>query len=383
MLATLVGTFLFATIITVWSGYRDIEDDEEEEEESSEQKDSITPLHRITGSDSTRELSIKISLLGLLVITGISVIGVLLPAVLNLQSILINPSGSEELITVGIDFFWIGFYAGAFFLAISSYYCMDSSILSMQRKTIFAFLLVIIGGVLGVVSFMDSSLLVPTPNWMANLLVPVTVGAVVYLVVYFSRLMIGKEKGPFTMRKMGRTMLHLGMILLVCGVLFSENAIYETNHSYQEGTTAEIAPNVFIRVEDIDLVYWNHQWDFRMDVTLLVIEGTAVVGIGITSIQGHPDFGSVSHVVYLHTNAFRDVFIVITGFSQVGPVDFAVTLHAKILPYISFMWTGSFFMIAAMLPIAGIEYQRMRKALREKEDDFEEDEAEIPLMDAN
>jgi cytochrome c biogenesis factor len=383
MLTTLIGTFLFATIITIWSGYRDLEDDEEEGE-SSQRKEPISPLHRITGSDTTRELSIKISLLGLLVITGISVIGVLLPAVLNLQAILIDPSGSAELITVGIEFFWMGFYAGSFFLAISAYYCMDSTILSLNRKTIFAFLLVIIGGVLGVVSFLDPLLLLPTPSWMANLLVPVTVGAVVYLLVYFTRLMLGKEKGPFTMRKMGRTMLHLGMILLVCGVLFSENSIYETNHTYQLGTTAEIAPNVFIRVDDIDLVYWNHERDFRMEVTLLVIEGTTIVGIGITAIQGHPEFGSVSHIVYLHTTIFRDVFIAMTGFTQVGPVAYAVTLHAKILPFISLVWTGSFFLIAAILPMAGMEYQQLRKSLREKEDDFEDDgskeEAMVPTQ---
>jgi len=379
MLAALLGNVILAAFITAWSGYRDLEDEEEtqsgEEQESSESgsRNSISPLHRITGSRTTRDLSIKVSLLGLLVITAISVIGILLPATLNLQAILANPGGpTDDMVSVGPEFFWLGFYGGSFFLATSAYYCMDTSMITSKRKSILIVLLVLVGLVLGGVSYLDTTAFLPTPSWIANLLIPVGAGAVVYILVVFIRTMAGKEKGPFTMRKMGRVMLHLGMICLVFGVFMSENVLYETNHTYIEGDTVEIAPNIYLRIEDIDLVYWVHERDFRFEVTILVIEGETAVGIGIATIQGHPEYGSVSHHVYLHSNAFRDVFIAATGFTQVGPGQYSATLHAKILPLISLVWIGSFFMIAAMLPMVGIEFDAIRKAIREKEDDFEE-----------
>ncbi len=107
-----------------------------------------------------------------------------------------------------------------------------------------------------------------------------------------------------------------------------------------------------------------------MTVTVSIIEGNAIVGIGYASIQGSPQWGSVSHTVYIQSNALRDLFIAITGFSQVTPTAYAVTLHAKILPLISFVWMGAFFMVAAVLPMVGIDLSRLWKAFKGKEHDL-------------
>ncbi|MHA2022574.1 MAG: hypothetical protein ACTSWQ_02825, partial [Candidatus Thorarchaeota archaeon] len=217
----------------------------------------------------------------------------------------------------------------------------------------------------------------PTNFWPANLLVVPAVGAIAFLVIAFVRQMIGKDDIAST-RQVGRLMLHLGLILLLLGVFMSENIVYETNAGYLENSIGEIAPGIRIQVTDIDLHYWVDNTNFNLKVTIQVIETdinniSRIVGIGIATITGHPDWSMVSHEVYLQSNAFRDVFIAVTGFSQVTPGAFQVSIHTKILPFISFVWLGTFLMMTAMFPMFGIETQKLLDAIRGKEKDLYDD----------
>ncbi len=218
MLATLLVNVAVAAIVTTWSGYRDMSDEGDEEGWS---------IRHFFDTSDLRNLSLKVSLLGLLVVTSVSVVGVLLPAGINLNTLLTNPSAStSDMVSIGEDFFWLGFYGGSFFILVAAFYCMKTAMVSPRRKGILILILLIAGAIIGSVSFLDPALKLLTTSWIANLLVPVAVGALVYILVVFIRTMAGKEPGTFTIRKMGRVMLHLGMVILILVVLMSENAVY-------------------------------------------------------------------------------------------------------------------------------------------------------------
>ncbi len=368
MLATLLINVVAAALLTTWSGYRDMSDEGDDEGWS---------IKHLFDTSDLRNLSLKVSLLGLLVVTAVSVVGILLPAAINLQTALVNPSaGTADMVSIGEGFFWLGFYGGSFFLLVAAFYCMETVMISPRRKGILILVLLIAGAIIGGISFLDPALLLLTSSWIATMLVPIAVGALLYILVVFIRTMAGKEPGTFTIRKMGRVMLHLGMVILILGVLMSENAVYETNSMYGTGDMHQIGPNIWLKVNDIDVVYWNNQYDFQIIVTVSVIEGNAIVGIGYTAIQGYPQWGSVTHTVYIQSSALRDVFVAITQIQQVLPNAYAVTLHAKILPLISFVWMGTFFMVAAVLPMVGMDFSRLWKAFKGKEHDLYGDEQE-------
>jgi cytochrome c-type biogenesis protein CcmF len=372
MLATLLGNTILASLLTVWAGYRDMEDDEELEDEQGG-----FSIRESLGLSNIRLFSIKIAFIGILVIAAVSVIGVLLPATINLQAVFAGLE-LEEMVSIGPEFFWLGFYGGSLFLLASAFYCMDTSLISQKIRNIIMLLLLIAGAVLGLAS-LELGLALPTSYWIANLLVPLGAGAVAYIVIVFARTMAGKEKGVFTMRKMGRVMLHLGMVMLVLGVVMSENVVHESSLGYTEGATHHIGGDFWVEVDDIDLLYWNGQTDFEIHVTVIVYQGLTPLGIGITAIKGYPEWGTVGHFVYIQSGILQDIFVAVTGFSQLPSGQYTVSIHAKVLPLVSFVWAGSFFMVAAMLPMVGLEFTGIRNALKNKEsdlygDDISEDE---------
>jgi hypothetical protein len=275
----------------------------------------------------------------------------------------------DNMISVGIEFFRAGFYLSSVFLIASAFYCMRSLIIGVRKKSLIVVTLFMVGAALAISSF-TSGVPLPTNYWPANLLIPAAVGGIAYLVVAFVRLMAGREGGTFSMRRMGRLMLHLGLLLLLLGVFASENVVHDATADYQEGYFYEVAPGIEVQVTDIDLVWWNHEYDFYMIVTVQVVENSMLVGVGFATIMGNPEWGQVTHEVFVHSNAFRDVFVAVRGFQQIGPGQMQVTMSAKILSLVSLVWLGPFLMVMALLPVAYLDGSALRVALRSKEQDL-------------
>ena len=366
MLATLLANLIIGAVLAVRSGFKDMVDEDE----------STGP--GFFDTSNVRLFSIKIAFFGLLIVAATSTIGVALPAAYNLGALIIDPANfADNMIGIDIEFFRIGFYAACVFLISSAFYCMRTSFLTYRIRTIVVLAVFGIGAGIAALFVFGGFGPLPTDYWPANFLIVPAMAAIGFLVVAFIRQMAGKDKIGGT-RQVGRLMLHLGLIILLLGVFMSENVVYETNAGYLPNEIGEVGPNVFIRVADIDLEYWNHETDFNMIVTIEIIEGPIetprLVGIGYTTVTGHPGWNMVSHNVYLASTAFRDVFIAVTGFSLFAPGVYQVTIHTKILPLISFVWIGAFLMVSAMLPIFGMETQSILKSIRGKDEHLYEDE---------
>ena len=368
MLATLLFTLILGVSLTLYAGFRDMSDD-----------DSSDVLGFFLDKN-VRSLSIKIAFIGLLIVTAISTIGVAYPAAYNLGLAIFNPAAlADSSIGIRIEFFQYGFYLACAFLIASAFFCLKSKFLSNRIRLITMLSFFAVGSILaGLTVF--GGLALPTYFWPANLLMVPAVGAIAFLVIAFVRQMAGKDPIAST-RQVGRLMLHLGLIILLLGVFMSENIVYETNAGYMTGNAREIAPGIEIRVTSIDVEYLVNDRNFNIIVTIQVIETgssneSLLVGIGYATMTGHPDWNMVSHQVYLQSNAFRDVFIAVTGFTQIAPGAYHVTVHTKILPFISFVWLGPFLMMTAMFPMFGIELQALQKAIKGKEKDLYEDAPE-------
>ncbi len=374
MLATLLINLIVGVTFALYAGFRDMTDDDDESSTFS-----------FFDYTNVRSFSIKMSLVGLIIVASTSTIGVALPATYNLGIAIFDPANlADGMIGIDIEFFRIGFYTSAIFLIASAFYCMRSKFLSYRKRGIFIVILFGLGAVLAGLSEFGGFGPLPTNYWPANLLIPPAAGAMLYLLVIFTRqlkiIFTGREDKMPTMRQMGRLTLHLGLIILLLGVFCSENVVYEDNSGYTVGNIREVAPGIEIRVADIDLVYWEHERDFNMVVELQVIENGQIVGFGYATVTGHPEWGMVSHMVYVHSTALRDVFIAVTGFSTLSPVPietFQVTIHTKILPLVSLVWVGPFLMIAAMVPMFAIEAGLLQKSLRTKDDHLYEPEEPI------
>ncbi|MFX0055969.1 MAG: cytochrome c biogenesis protein CcsA [Promethearchaeota archaeon] len=372
MFATVVFNFLLATLVTIRAGYVDMSDDEED------QGWSFFSLSNL------RDFSLKVALIGILVILTTSVSGVVLPAAINLVGAITNPAEfTENMVSIGIEFFRAGFYAGSLLLIVSAFYCMRSTILRAKMKAIGILALLGVGGVLAVLTVTTEQAL-PTYYWQANALIPIAIFALGYLIVAFARTIAGKEVGAFTMRRMGRLMLHLGLIVLLLGVFLSENVVINQTNTYLKDQSHELGSSgITVGVSEINLVYWINEYDFELQVVIAVIEGNSA-WLGLLVVKGNPQWQSLTQDVFVQTTALRDVFVSLRTFDQVAPMTYSVELQARILPIVSFVWLGAFLMVMALLPLGAMEFSDFRRSLKDKnehlygpEDEQEEDETPL------
>jgi cytochrome c-type biogenesis protein CcmF len=377
MLATLVANLIAGIALISHAGLKDMADD-----------DSSTGFSFFQEKD-IRLLSIKIAFIGLLVVTATSTIGVAYPSVYNLGVAIFNPANfADNQIGVRIEFFQYGFYAACVFLIGAAFFCLKQTFLSTRRRFFIMGGLFSIGAVIAVLTIVGGYGPLPTNFWFANLLILPAIGGIAFLAIAFVRQIIGKDKLVST-REVGRLMLHLGLLILLLGVFMSQNVVYESNAGFVQNDVREIAPGTFIQVTDINLEHWVNENDFNLIVEIRVIETDAannsyIIGIGYATVTGNPGWNMVSHQIYLQSTVFRDVFIAVTGFSQIAPGVLQVTIHAKILPLVSFVWLGAFLMASSMFPMFGIEAQLLLKSYKGKEQDLypsDSETAELPKSD--
>ena len=363
ILATLLGTLIPSAVCTMYAGLRDMPDE-----------DTSNGVSFFDTKD-IRLFSIKIAFIGLLIVTATSIVGVAYPAAYNLGIALFNPANLQDYqIAIGIDFFRIGFYLASAFLIGAAFFCLKSEFLTNRIRGIIMLTLFAMGGIIAVLTVFGGLGPLPTNFWPANLLILPAIGAIAFLAITFLRQMAGKDKIVST-REIGRLMLHLGLIILLLGVFMSENVVYESAAGFTQGSIQEIAPGTYIQVMDINLEHWTSNYDFNMIVEVRVLQAsgantTLIIGIGYVTATGNPEWSMVTHQIYLQSTAFRDIFIALEGFSMIGPGQYQVTIHSRILPLVSFVWLGAFLMVTAMLPMFGMETQALRRALKNKEHDL-------------
>ncbi len=352
MLVILLSTFIFAVTISAVAGYTGLEEEDDNESFSF----SIT---------NVSNFSIKVALAGICIIAAFSLVGVILPAAINVRLTILEPLGLDEnMVAVGAQFFRTGFYVGSALLISSSYFCITNNSISNWAKGSILIILYVVGGILGVLTLTNGILAFPTSFWLANSLIPLTIGAILYLSVTLIRFVTRKKHERFSRRRFGRLVLHLGLVILLLGVFYSENVSYETSLSYELGESRVIAPGISIRVEDIEIEYYLNDNDYSMIVTFEITEAGTAVGTGSARIEGHPIWQLMTHGIFVHSNGLRDVFIAVSGFTTLAPDVYVMTIHTKVLPLISFVWIGAFLMVAALVPMGLHELSTLRRVLK-------------------
>jgi len=99
MLATLLINLVMGISFAIYSGFKDMSDEEESDGPG------------FFDTSNIRLFSIKIALIGLLIVAATSTIGVALPASYNLGIAIFDPASLDDnMIGIGIEFFRIGFY---------------------------------------------------------------------------------------------------------------------------------------------------------------------------------------------------------------------------------------------------------------------------------
>jgi cytochrome c biogenesis factor len=173
-----------------------------------------------------------------------------------------------------------------------------------------------------------------------------------------------------SIREVGRLLLHLGLIILLLGVFMSENIVYENVTTFSENDVQQIAPGISMQVTNIDMQYFVDDSNYTMIVTVHIIETdisntSRILGTGNATITG-TSHGNL-YQVYIQSDSFRDVFVSISNYTQIGPDTFQAIVHAKIMPFVSFVWLGASLMVLAIIPMIVIETNTLLGMDKEQE----------------
>lgn len=208
-------------------------------------------------------------------------------------------------------------------------------------------LLMVIGsGVgLGIVTLIAG---LPTESPLANFMLPLTfislLGAGAKIIRDFRKM----SKASIVFKSSSRTILHLGFILILFGVLISSNIQASYVGWVMPCCPVELG-NVVVEVDEVTFQVYSYN-SYAIEGKILVYDDGVLSGGGNVYHVVEAGWGSYSQLNVFST-FWRDVYVSLHD-AQVDPVTGEITnayLEIKVIPFISLVWAGCILTILAIL----------------------------------
>jgi cytochrome c-type biogenesis protein CcmF len=307
---------------------------------------------------SVPSLSLTIAFVSLVALLGVCFIGVTLPVLGGIAGIPFSVRGS--------------FFTAACFpliLALAAAFIGCGSSLKMEQFAGLLILTLAIGGICSLLRF-------PTPNTLADFGLPLLVVSAGIILV---RLGSSFRKKYFSSRLLGRTLIHFSLVIILLGVLISSAAETDTlSVPVRAGSSADLF-GTSVTVTDIlvypgvgQVYYPSHGFvgpeHASLTVQAVVENGRCVQRPVLMSF--YPLYGMVSVPTIISTpgrdfylavhpsNTSQDTLMSALMGIEVSPGE--VVLSAKVVPFISLIWTGIVLMGLGMTMILIGELMRRR-----------------------
>jgi cytochrome c biogenesis factor len=199
---------------------------------------------------------------------------------------------------------------------------------------------------------------VPTSSPLANFMLPITfvslLGASVKLVRDFVRL----SKPSTLFKSSSRTILHLGFILILFGVLISSNTQVSAVGWKMTCCSTDLG-NISVEIDEITLDVQSFD-SYTIQARVLVFDNGELTGGGNVYHVVESGWGSYCRLNIFST-LWRDVYVSLHD-AQVDPLTGQVTdayLEVQVIPLVALVWAGcllTIIAISSMLAMYSIQF---------------------------
>ncbi len=293
---------------------------------------------RIRGS--TLMLALFISLICVIGLTIVCSVGVIYPIILSVTTR--SQYGMEPTFFNRFSFpFALGF-------TISIFFCTFPN--PKLRRTLIKIVCFGIG--LGLVALF---LGFPTNSSLANLLIPITILGLFCIGAGVVKNFLGFSKAGTLLRSSSHSMLHLGLGLILLGVLMSSNMQTSGQGWCSIGNSVDLG-SISVELNDIKVEQFT-LYSYTVSGKILAFENGGLAGGGYATYSVEFDWGSYSRVLII-SNPWRDLYISLRDVT-LNPTTGTIQcyLEVKAIKLVSLVWAGSLITLIAistMLMIYGV-----------------------------
>lgn len=174
---------------------------------------------------------------------------------------------------------------------------------------------------------------------LVHLYLPVLVFSLLVIIYVLYRDILINGRDP--VRRTGSYMIHLGLVLIVFGVIMSTSydSQYQAIFSVTEtGQTKEVGDGYAIRLNDLLTGPQDDKWAQTADISIL--KDGRTVSSGNSSYVSTPTGGGNVYAM-IHHGIFSEYYVVFhSPYAEPDPDYFTFPVTLRILPFLNFVWTG-------------------------------------------
>jgi cytochrome c biogenesis factor len=204
-----------------------------------------------------------------------------------------------------------------------------------------------------VLAFSVSFLLIsPTGDWKSDVFLPLFAGS--FSVVLYRLGMLSKERtGKALFRGIGAHIIHIGILLIIFGVIASSTMKMEDSAVFTEDVVGSFENmDCSIKVTDMSSGYEGNPYGHYPGSSYVTYVGFDIYRSGV-----YFDSGTLEYITdikwkqtytttYVHRGFFEELFIAPRALDE---DNHEIDLYVRIVPFITFVWGGIALLILGML----------------------------------
>jgi cytochrome c-type biogenesis protein CcmF len=302
-------------------------------------------LRKVKGSRLVLALLFSVvSIVGLVVV---SFVGIMYPTLLSAYT------GIQH--EIDPSFFNRFSFPFAIGLTVSTFLCTFPS----PRRSPLILKLMAVG--LGV-GFVLMFLGVPTTSSLANFLIPLAVLGLLFTGARVIRDFHHISAGATLLKTSSHTILHLGLTLILLGVLISSNTKVTAQGWHHQGSFIPLN-TVTVEMNEIALSVENPS-SYTVEGRILVFDNGGLMGGGYAYHVVEPGWGSFCRILIV-SNPVKDVYVSLHNI-QLDPITGAISqayIEASVIELVSLVWIGCFITaiaILTMLVVSSVTFVQRR-----------------------
>jgi cytochrome c biogenesis factor len=196
------------------------------------------------------------------------------------------------------------------------------------------------------------ALIPPAGDWRLGIFIPPVTAALTAVLFRISRI-VKTRSGPSLLKGLGAHVIHIGILLVIIGVVASSTMQTEDSAVLTQGIPGFFEGMQYtIQVQDMESGYTGTPYSYYpgssyvTDVSFDIYKNGVYFDSGtlryITDIKWQQTYTST----YINRGFFEELFIAPRALDETtGEVD----LYIRVVPFITFVWAGILFMTAGML----------------------------------
>jgi len=200
-----------------------------------------------------------------------------------------------------------------------------------------------------------------TTSILANFILPILLISLIILMITVIKFISSKNlQKQIKMRKISQSLLHVGIIIALIGVLISYNNTEITDVLLKPNSEGYVTNDQTAKLKVVNVHYEKSGYNYarKLQASVQLIENNRILGSGVLEYTEYSYFGLIVNVIII-SGLTADYYLTISTFTVTDSDNSLedIRFQIRVIPMVNLLWVGSILILGTEFVLVVMSYR--------------------------